>query len=405
MYRILIKNVGPIRECEFEVKPINIFIGPQATGKSTIAKLIHISKSIYGFLVLSIPEALRENEPFGVAFEKVLKKNFRIPTTYFEENSEVVFNFTEKLWIKSCYKGGKLSLVFSEEFKKRLEEANNIVDSSRKESGLLEGTVGIAILITEIKNLFQEIYQGELPVFIPAGRLIYSFIPSRSAFFTMSFEPMLEDFNWIRELMVRELFGEKEQVSVSEDVIKEILKAKISFDDEKGIIKLVVGNEKEFPLRFVSSGQQEVLWILLVVQFLLKSKRHSFVVIEEPEAHLFPATQKKVVEILSLLHNITGSGLVITTHSPYILTSFNNLLYAYKVASETGKEEEVSKVINRELWINPDEVNAFYVDNGKIEDILDDEFKTIKAEVIDQISNEINKEFDVLLDIEVENEL
>jgi hypothetical protein len=96
--------------------------------------------------------------------------------------------------------------------------------------------------------------------------------------------------------------------------------------------------------------------------------------------------------------------LVITTHSPYILTSFNNLLYAYKVASETGKRNKVSEVISKELWLNPDEVNAFYVDNGTITDILDEELRMIKAEVIDQISEEINREFDHLMDIEIEGE-
>ena len=167
-----------------------------------------------------------------------------------------------------------------------------------------------------------------------------------------------------------------------------------------------MGNESKWVyLKFSSSGQQESLWILMIIFSLILENTKAFLIAEEPEAHLFPAAQREMVNAFALLHNATNGGLFITTHSPYILTSFNNLLYAYKVASETGKEEEVSKVINRELWINPDEVNAFYVDNGKIEDILDDEFKTIKAEVIDQISNEINKEFDMLLDIEVENEL
>ena len=38
---------------------------------------------------------------------------------------------------------------------------------------------------------------------------------------------------------------------------------------------------------------------------------------------------------------------------------------------------------------------------GEIEDIMDIEENLIKAEIIDEISNEINREFDALLNIEV----
>ena len=105
--------------------------------------------------------------------------------------------------------------------------------------------------------------------------------------------------------------------------------------------------------------------------------------------------------MFALLHNLTDTTLFITTHSPYILTSFNNLIYAYSVASKSGEKEKVSKVIDKNFWLNPDKVNAFYVKRGEIEDIMDIEENLIKAEIIDEISNEINREFDALLDIEV----
>ena len=106
MDRILIKNVGPIRECEFEVKPINIFIGPQATGKSTIAKLVYFFRSVYGLLISSTTEALMEQKDFKVTFNALLKRKFPVPTIHLEEKTEVKFYFSKKLWIKSknCFK-------------------------------------------------------------------------------------------------------------------------------------------------------------------------------------------------------------------------------------------------------------------------------------------------------------
>ena len=40
MTHIVIKNVGPIKNAEFDLNKINVFMGPQSSGKSTIARLI-----------------------------------------------------------------------------------------------------------------------------------------------------------------------------------------------------------------------------------------------------------------------------------------------------------------------------------------------------------------------------
>lgn len=40
MAKITIKYVGPLKEVTLDIKRINVFMGPQSTGKSTIAKII-----------------------------------------------------------------------------------------------------------------------------------------------------------------------------------------------------------------------------------------------------------------------------------------------------------------------------------------------------------------------------
>ena len=40
MTTIEIKNIGPIKEVEISLNKINVFMGPQSSGKSTIAKII-----------------------------------------------------------------------------------------------------------------------------------------------------------------------------------------------------------------------------------------------------------------------------------------------------------------------------------------------------------------------------
>jgi len=42
--KIIIKNFGPLKQVELDLKEVIVLIGPQASGKSTIAKLIHFFK-------------------------------------------------------------------------------------------------------------------------------------------------------------------------------------------------------------------------------------------------------------------------------------------------------------------------------------------------------------------------
>ena len=40
MDRIEIRNIGPIKDVNFGLNKINVLMGPQSSGKSTIAKII-----------------------------------------------------------------------------------------------------------------------------------------------------------------------------------------------------------------------------------------------------------------------------------------------------------------------------------------------------------------------------
>ena len=43
--KLIVKNFGPIESATLNLSNVNVFIGPQASGKSTLAKLYTICKS------------------------------------------------------------------------------------------------------------------------------------------------------------------------------------------------------------------------------------------------------------------------------------------------------------------------------------------------------------------------
>ncbi|MGN0874291.1 MAG: AAA family ATPase, partial [Akkermansia sp.] len=128
---------------------------------------------------------------------------------------------------------------------------------------------------------------------------------------------------------------------------------------------------------------------------------HTDMFIEEPEAHLFPSTQKEFVYVLAdLLNGRRKHTCVIATHSPYLMTAFNNLIQAGETASES--EENNQKVAERfsvKRRLRFDDVAAFSMKDGKAESIMDDDFKMISAEDLDSASQEISDDFNFLLEV------
>ncbi len=123
-----------------------------------------------------------------------------------------------------------------------------------------------------------------------------------------------------------------------------------------------------------------------------------FIVIEEPEAHLFPEAQREIAHLIALVSNLNQSQVVITTHSPYILASFNNLILANKFGE--SHPESVSKKIDQRLWLSQDKVYAALVKQGNVKPIIDKELNIVEQEYIDTVSRQINDEFDFLYSLE-----
>lgn len=135
-----------------------------------------------------------------------------------------------------------------------------------------------------------------------------------------------------------------------------------------------------------------------------------FLIIEEPEAHIYPSLQKKIMEFIALFTNIQDSGVFITTHSPYMLTVANNLYYA-GVLSQEGQLKEVSKAVNKNYMIKKGELSAYKLLNVPVEfgeknyiDLLDEEKREIRSSLIDDVSSQINQLYTALYDIELDNE-
>lgn len=123
MTTIEIKNIGPIKEVEIFLNKINVFMGPQSSGKSTIAKIISfctwVEKDVATNQSLSI---YQENKIYFrerlESFHKI--KGYFNPNSYIHYRSEVVDILWENeecsiSWVnKYAYKRSKIAYIPSE---------------------------------------------------------------------------------------------------------------------------------------------------------------------------------------------------------------------------------------------------------------------------------------------------
>jgi hypothetical protein len=195
--------------------------------------------------------------------------------------------------------------------------------------------------------------------------------------------------------------GETQKLDLVRSTIKRILGAELIRIQKQDFLQFDDG--RRVKLAQASSGQQEALPLLLLLARFIQ-RRHvqgRAVYIEEPEAHLYPVTQKLIVELMARAFRARESQmlLIITTHSPYILTSVNNLLQAGRLYDtvDSKAKTKLDRIIPESSSFKPGEVAFFALEDGHATSILDPETGLIDASAIDQVSTDIATQFDELL--------
>ncbi|SDH58115.1 AAA family ATPase [Myroides phaeus] len=408
-----IKNFAGIDNLYLEVKPVNILIGPQGVGKSVVVKLLYFFKGIVNDAVERI-ETTDQVSFIKESVQNKFKKIFDKSSFNTKQPFQITYTSIEgEIFIVEGDGFDEFNVFFSEGFLNLLEELFKVKREFGKEKLVDKDIAEYYFQAEQLKSLRREIvkktYQKSyLPqLFIPAGRSFFSTLHS-NIYSIISNESSIDYF--LREFGQLYQIISDFQTTINEDsscdrLIEDVIGGKFIRDDNRKDYILHKDNRK-VELKNVSSGQQEALPLLMILRAIYDKKLNTsgcILYIEEPEAHLFPTAQKAIVELLAKVYNSNSTNIqiFITTHSPYILSSFNNLIYAGNIANKnTEKRKEVGKVITEEQFLSCDAVGAYALTKTALIDLMDEENNIINATVLDEVSNDIGREFDQLLDIE-----
>lgn len=92
---------------------------------------------------------------------------------------------------------------------------------------------------------------------------------------------------------------------------------------------------------------------------------------------------------------------IVTTHSPYFLSSFNNLIYAHQLAErlqDQPKElKKLYKIVPKSQQIPLSDFRVYGLENGKAVSLIDHELGLISASLLDSASDVTAEQFGDLM--------
>ncbi|MDE7298084.1 MAG: ATP-binding protein [Lachnospiraceae bacterium] len=429
---VKINKLGPIDHCELECSKFMTFTGMQASGKSTISKVIYYFRTIredifhlaeqQALSPIQQPDASIAN--LRRALENLLREKFlRVFGSSYGMDNEMYleYHFTDSCFVTVSLKEDARFTTpnyvwfdFSPELYNFLNSKNGIFSAT--ELGVSD--IQKQRLKNELKTLFADPYSV---VFIPAGRSMITLLSQQLSYiYTTMKDSQKRTLDYCtqdyieRILSLKPEFSEgleglpryrsgrenapQKSIRLGMQLIDKVLRGSYRFCN--GEERIIFDRNHYVKINFSSSGQQESVWILNLLFYYLVQNEPVLFIIEEPESHLFPESQKYITELIALVNNNQHS-MVVTTHSPYVLGTLNNLLYASSLKGVNA--EDTDSVIPRSLWLDDKFFRAWFVREGKIENCMDEECHLIQNEKIDEISKVINQDFDRLLELQLDD--
>ena len=424
---LIVKNFGPIKDAHIQTKRYNVFIGNTSTGKSVLAKLISIAYELEFYFIedgnfaaytkllrkycIDFPfsDSTKIEISFALAHWIITKDNIKIIKSvgnpFFTQNVITTSNNKE---VASLYREISIDKkmdndidptnpIFEEAKKTYNELVNNIVHNQKTDlSKYSQPAIDIAY-----RAFLVNVYEIYGSIYIPAERNLMSVFTNNIFTFLKSGSNIPESikrFGSLYELAK----GENKKLSIA------FMNIKVDFTNEDDKITL---NDEGAEIRFeqASSGLQSIIPLWSVFLYGIKKHAQATAIIEEPELNLFPTLQVDLVNNLVAQLNNTKANLLITTHSPYILSVMDNLIYAndvYQKAKAENKDEQIKrieKLVAPSMLINYDEVAAYWCkDDGNVVCINDDEIRGTGAYALDKASETTGNIYNELMVIDNE---
>ncbi|MBR4629689.1 MAG: hypothetical protein IKO57_04510 [Treponema sp.] len=359
MSKLRVKNFGPISagfdsaDGFIEFKKCTIFIGDQGTGKSTVAKIFSVcswlEKSFFrgdydiGAFEVTDFEELCRNQLLETSFNKDTELEY-IGTAYHFLYKDSLFVVRELRGTINSYLRPKIMYIPSERnilsVVKNVEELDNIPPMLRllrrrylQASEYLKGSGEFNLPLSGYKAFVNKssgetfIHDEKTDSLVPlicASSGLQSIVPSS---LVTDYLASLSSVNML------------EKIRILNDKNYEQLKRALESESSKSELE-----------RYVTSGISKSISDKSLAE--IKAAANKFTnacfinIVEEPEQNLFPDSQmRNVYFLISAANRNESNSIVITTHSPYILSDITLAAKAFDLLEKGVPKERLGKIV------------------------------------------------------------
>lgn len=398
MRHLIIKNFGPLKEADVLFKRINLLLGPQSSGKSCILKIAcYCSYLEKRFELEQGTSLLKTDEDFMTLLSSFHKlEGYEQPDTFISYESDFMsfsydslkktFSFSWKETARWDYKRAKVSYIPAE--RNLVAAIPNWLGIKMKDNNIL----GFMSDWEQVHKSFT--VDSNLPVLDLGVSYFYdekakrdvvqvddnaSIELTNASSGLQSVIPMVAFIDY----HTSEQFYSSEESSVKTKT------------ENAAILERIYG-------RFAEDKTDESINKCRELYENYTKTDHCDFFLEEPCAHLFPATQSALVKWLVERINAEGrqNNLYIATHSPYIMTSLNNLIEAGNVYARTPKvKDALFSIIPENQLVRFEDVSAYIIRDGGVISLMNEEYSLIDADELDAVSDVISREYSKILDL------
>lgn len=305
---IEIYDFGPVRNAFVDLdKNMQVFIGSQASGKSTVCKVIYFCQKIRDYTLNFLMESEQftgnhQNEYFN-NYMKYLTRQFIgcFGKTTHMRKFKIEHTFGQKKITIKLNRDGYVRFGFESRLKDELAiTINNASDmylhgfSNNEIVSIIDSVTALAMMKQKLQKDLEQIFENDTEIiYIPAGRSLLATMSEKLRDFSISdLDLTMQEFiNLIWK--TKSKFGSKipeivkdytktvkgqinnRSVETAYNLIRNIFKA--DYTSESDGEKIYFDEHHWVKLMYSSSGQQEVLWILMLAFITILEKKSIFV--------------------------------------------------------------------------------------------------------------------------------
>jgi AAA domain, putative AbiEii toxin, Type IV TA system/AAA ATPase domain len=425
MFKLTFKNLGPIREAKLELRPLTVIIGANNTGKTylayaTYALLTKLRGASSAIVVEAWPPRLNDTaEALTQQTERRLAEGVQQWARLAPEELTEFFQDTMGWLFHECEVVGD-SFASTEAFAAEAGELLRAFKARAEDDDFILTRLMEQSLMMALLEAFPR------PVMLPAER--NAFIISYRMLANRRYRVLRDGIRGLRspqstprQVQLLHEQGDVRYPTPLEDFLDFLSDVELSspkptsadaFQElaaqlERGVqgghelffeptalggreLRVKLDERRSLDLYNASSSIKQLAPLLLYLRY--RAAKGDLLIIDEPEMNLHPEGQVRLLEVLAILANL-GVYVLVTTHSPYILSHLNNLIASTSKLKPTRlRQAKALYLDDRRAFLPADKVSAYEARGGTLHDLHDPDFG-IRWDTLSDVSTELQQKF------------